>query len=239
MILLLLWRNVDKATWLRPHATSLMLTFTRQQIPHGVTQLNDKSALVCQRTVVNVNCLQWAYLSHWAVLWYTTASSDDNSGVKILSHITFLSKYAPSKLTPQGAVDTYMLALTWSVSASVAFCLCWNVTTVPLTIRCSVTRVLLHKYSVRWSAPQTVFISALLMRSGQNILMKEDWDVFFSRAQQHWAERCSACVTQRPSLHDLVSYSYFSHHHHRWQGLHRRANQTMAAVNQWIRWIQL
>lgn len=36
----------------------------------------------------------------------------------------FLSKRASSKLTPQDAVDTYVLAGIWSVSASVAFCLC-------------------------------------------------------------------------------------------------------------------
>lgn len=104
MILLPSWHNVDKATWLRPHAASLMLTFTGQQIPHGVTQLSDKSALVCQETVVNVNCLQRAYLSHWAVLRYTTASSDE------FIHALCFWVNASSKPTPQGAVDTYMLA---------------------------------------------------------------------------------------------------------------------------------
>lgn len=92
-------------TWIKqhdsdPNAASLVLAFTGQQIPHGVTELSDKSALVCQRTVVDVDCPQRAYLSHWSVLWYTTASSDDNNGVQIHSRIMFLSKWASSKLTP-------------------------------------------------------------------------------------------------------------------------------------------
>lgn len=183
MIFLPSWHNMDKATWLRPHAASLMLAFTGQQIPHGVTELSDKSALVCQRTVVDVDCPQRAYLSHWAVLWYTTAYSDDNNGVQIHSRIRNLSKYASSKAdSPRCCWHVYMLAGIWSVSASVAFCLCWNFTTMLLTLRCPVIRVLLQKYSVRWSAPPTIFIPALLMRSGQNILMKEDWDGVFLKS---------------------------------------------------------
>lgn len=191
---------MDKATWLRAHAASLVLAFTGQQIPHGVTELSDKSALVCQRTVVDVDCPQRAYLSHWSVLWYTTASSDDNNGVQIHSRIMFLSKWASSKLTPQDAVDTYVLAGIWSVSASVAFCLCWSFTTMPLTLGCPVICVLLHKYSVRWSAPPTIFIPALLMRSGQNILMKEDWDGVFLKSSATLSG-----ATQR--LHDTRTFT--------------------------------
>lgn len=68
------------------------------------------------------------------------------------------------------------------ISASAVFCLCCNFTTVPLTLRCPVTHDLLYKYTVHWSALQTIFISALLMRSGQNILMKNVWDGVFLKS---------------------------------------------------------
>lgn len=108
MILLPSWHNVDKAIWLTLHAASLVFTFTGQQIPHRVTQLYNKSASMCQWTVMNVNCQQWAYLSHSVVPWYTTVSSNNNNGVIIHSYIMCLSKHASSKITPRWnfVVDT-------------------------------------------------------------------------------------------------------------------------------------
>ena len=123
----------DKATWLRPHAASLMVTFTGQKISHEVTLFNNKSALVCQRTVANGNCLQLAYLSRWAVLWYTTASSDNNNGVVIHSRILFWVNITRQNWLSRVLLTSICLtdqACTWSVSTLLAFCFCYNHTTI-------------------------------------------------------------------------------------------------------------
>lgn len=123
------------------------------------------------------------HIYHRVLLWYITFSSHcHNNGVIIHICIMFLSKYASSKWTPHWRLQgANMLTRTCYASESVTFCLCCNFTTVPLTLRCPVTHDL-YKSTVHWSALQTIFISALLMRSGQNILMEKVWDGVFLKS---------------------------------------------------------
>lgn len=194
MVLLPWWYNVDKVTWPALYAASLMFTLTGQQIPHGVTQLNDKSSSVCQQMVVNMNCQQQAYLSHGTALWHW-ASSNDNIGVIIHSYVMFLSKYASSKLAPH-----------WCLRGADMLCLFFNTYFVVLLQRHYPSSILSPMLSFANTVfTGLVFISALLMRSGQNILMEEVWnDVFLkssatlSGATQHLCDTktFTACPCQ-------------------------------------------
>lgn len=125
------------------------------------------------------------------------------------------------------------------ISATAAFCLCCSFTTVPLTLRCPVTHDLLYKYTVHWSALQTIFISALLMRSGQNILMEIVWDGVFlkssatlSGATQRLCD--TKTFTARP-CQLLLLFSPSSS----LPRLTSMGNQITAAVNQRIQRIRL
>lgn len=215
MILLSPWHNVDEPAWLRlrteyqscpylrAHKYLMLWHWIKQWISSGVSANSHTHDL----TAVGI---------------YTAQSQEDlyhHFKKTVIIHFPFTffiwSKYISSKasehLRAQGrnwlTDNMHILPLT----ASLAFCLCCSFPTIPLTLRCPVTHFLLYKYSVQWSVPQSIFISALLIRSAQNILIYRVWEGSFLKSSATMSGMVQGVYDTRTlvlSLHVLVSYSY-------------------------------
>lgn len=176
MILLSPWHNADEPAWLRLHTEYqscpyllahkyLMLRhWIKQWISSGVSansHAHDLTAVGIYTTQSGARktskTLQKTVIIHFPFTFFIWSK--------------YISPNSSEHLRAQGrnwlTDNMHILPLT----ASLAFCLCCSFPTIPLTLRCPVTHFLLYKYSVQWSVPQSIFISALLIRSAQNVLI--------------------------------------------------------------------